>query len=133
MKRTLFVCAVAALMLSACASHHGKMGAVDPLNVYLSIADGKQIVVSQEPIYFPKNMQNVRVTWHVPSKFNYTFGANGIVIEGRGNEFTDCVPATDGKSFSCLNRHTKPGQYKYTITLEGKPAIAPLDPILVNG
>ncbi len=136
MKKILLVSAFAALLLSACASHHAahhrNMGIVDPLNVYLSIADGKQIVVSQEPIYFAKNMKDVTVTWHAPVKFNYTFGANGIVIEKKGNEFVDCKPAVDGRSFSCLNKHTKPGTYKYTVTLDGKPAIAPLDPALVN-
>lgn len=107
--------------------------APNPLSVYLSIADGKQIVVSQEPIYFPKNLKKVVVTWYAPENSNYTFGADGIVILDKGDEFVDCRPSVDGKSFSCLNMHNKRGNYKYTIKLNGTPAIDPLDPIIANG
>jgi hypothetical protein len=105
---------------------------IDALNPRLFIVDGKQIVVNQEPIYVAKKIKDVRITWHAPVGTNYTFGKDGIVIDNAGDEITDCRAAKDGKSFSCLNKHTKPGKYKYTVTLEGKPAIAPLDPILVN-
>ena len=105
---------------------------IDALNPRLFIVDGKQIVVNQEPIYVAKKIKDVRITWHAPVGTNYTFGKDGIVIDNAGDEITDCRAAKDGKSFSCLNKHTKPGKYKYTVTLEGKPAIAPLDPVLVN-
>ena len=132
MKKTLFVAAVTGLMLSACASHHAHMRNADPLNTLVSIADGKQIVVSQEPIYFAKGMKDVRVTWHVSPDSKYTFGKDGIVVAEAREELVDCRAAPDGMSFSCLNRHTKPGKYKYTVTLNGTPAVAPLDPIMVN-
>ena len=137
MKKTLLVAALTGLMLSACASHHDHerhMNAPrNPLNTLVSIVDGKQIVVSQEPIYFAKEMQNVRVTWHLQPDSKYMFGKDGIVVADAREEIVDCRPAPDGKSFSCLNRHTKPGKYKYTIRLEGTPAIAPLDPMMENG
>lgn len=133
MKKTLLVAAVTGLMLSACASHHGHIGNADPLNTHVSILDGKQIVVSQEPIFFAKGMKDVRVTWHVSPDSKYTFGKDGIVVADAREEIVDCRAAPDGMSFSCLNRHTKAGKYKYTVKLDGTPAVAPLDPTMVNG
>jgi hypothetical protein len=136
MKKTLLVVALSGLLLSACGSHrdherHVNAGR-DPLNTRVSILDGKQIVVDQEPIFFAKGMKDVRVTWHLATDSKYTFGKDGIVVAEAREEIVDCRAAQDGKSFSCLNRHTKPGKYKYTVKLEGVPAVAPLDPVMVN-
>ena len=132
MKKTLLVALAGSLMLTACASHRSHAVKVDPLVTNVTIVDGKQIVVDQEPIYFARDMQNVRVTWKLPADSKYKFPKDGVVIKDAGEEITDCRPAQDGLSFSCLNRHTKPGKYKYTVRLEGSPAIAPLDPVVVN-
>jgi hypothetical protein len=134
MKKTIFAAALCGLLLSACATQHQDHFKVapDPTNVRTAIADGKRIIVNQEPIYFPRGLKNTRVTWNVPANSNYTFGRDGVVVEKGGDEIVDCKPSEDRKSFSCLNRHTKPGKYKYTIKFEGKPAIEPLDPTMDN-
>ncbi len=132
MKTVLLVIASFSLLIAAAEAAPSKSKlSTDPLNPRLFIVDGKQIVVNQEPIYFAKKIKDVRVTWHAPAGA-YTFEKDGIVIEKAEGEFVDCRAAKDGKSFSCLNKHTKPGKYKYTVKLVGKPAIEPLDPVLVN-
>lgn len=134
-RQAFIVAAAFGLMLSGCAVHHHDHFRVapDPTNVRTAIADGKRIIVNQEPIFFPRGLKNTRVTWNVPANSNYTFGRDGVVVEKAGDEIVDCKPSEDRKSFSCLNRNTKPGKYKYTIKFEGKPEIEPLDPTMENG
>jgi len=133
MKKALLAIAGISILISASVAAQTKSRlSIDALNPRLVVVDGKQIVVNQEPIFFAKKVKDVRVTWHAPAGSAYTFGKDGVVIDNAADEFVDCRPAKDGKSFSCLNKHTKPGKYKYTVTLQGKPAIAPLDPVLVN-
>jgi hypothetical protein len=106
----------------------------DPKNPRLAVVDKKQIVVNQEPIFFSKRQKSVRVTWHVPINTKYRFGKDGITFDkSAADEIVDCRPEKGGRVFSCLNKNTKPGSYKYTIALEGEPKIKPLDPALVNG
>lgn len=134
MKKTLLLAAATGLMLTACASHHREMhvGKADPLRTGVSVVDGKHIVVDQEPIYFSKGTQNVRFKWQLASDSKYTFPKDGVVIKDADTEIVECHPEQGGLAFSCLNKHAKPGRYKYTIKLEGTPAVPPLDPIIVN-
>ena len=132
MKKMLLAAAATALLLAACASHHPPVGKSNPLRTGVSVVDGKHIVVDQEPIYFSKEKRNVRFGWQWASDSGYTFPKDGIVINDAGDEIIECRPAQGGLSFSCLNKHAKPGKYKYTIKLEGSPAVPPLDPIIVN-
>ncbi|NJR72461.1 MAG: hypothetical protein HC782_05610 [Gammaproteobacteria bacterium] len=133
MKKTLLAAVSICIFISTNLAAQTKPKlSIDALNPRLIIVDSKQIVVNQEPIYFAKRLKNVRVTWYAPAGSAYRFDKDGIVIDNAADEFVDCRPAKDGKSFSCLNKHSKPGKYKYTVTLQGKPAVAPLDPILVN-
>ncbi len=70
------------------------------------------------------------ITWQVATP-GYTFSENGIAIAD-GGEF-DCRPTEGRRRFVCNNKHSKPGTYKYTITLIGFPFVFPLDPWIVNG
>ena len=133
MKKSIFVVAAAGIILTACASHHPYGPKADPLNPAVSIVDGKQIVVNQDPIFFAKEVQNVRITWRLPADSKYTFPKDGIVVNEAREEIVDCRPAEDGRSFSCLNRHTRPGKYKYNIKVQGTPVVPVLDPVIVNG
>jgi hypothetical protein len=132
MKKTLLVAVANGLILTACASHHSHGMKADPVNPHVSILDGKQIVVNQEPLFFAKGVQNVRINWQLPPDSKYTFPKDGIVVNDAREEIVDCRVEKNGLAFSCLNRHTKPGKYKYTIKVEGSPAVAPLDPIVIN-
>jgi hypothetical protein len=97
--------------------------------------DGNEIVVPYALIFLGR--REVTVTWQLPPDSKHRFADNGIVIEGvlidqvirgdrvsvvldpRQNEIVNCRRSANGLEFSCLNRHTKPGYYKYTIRLVG--------------
>lgn len=132
MKKLIFVVAAAGIMLTACASHHPYGPTADPLNPVVSVVDGKQIVVNQDPLVYAKEVQNVRISWRLPADSKYTFPKDGIVVNEAREEIVDCRPAEDGRSFSCLNRHTRPGKYKYNIKVQGTPVVPVLDPVIVN-
>ena len=132
MKKLIFVVAAAGIMLTACASHHPYGPTADPLNPVVSVVDGKQIVVNQDPLVYAREVQNVRISWRLPADSKYTFPKDGIVVNEAREEIVDCRPAEDGRSFSCLNRHTRPGKYKYNIKVQGTPVVPVLDPVIVN-
>ena len=133
MKKSIFVVAATGLILSACASHQTHAIKVDPANPRVSIVDGKRIAVDQETITFAKGVQNFRINWQLPADSKYVFPKDGIVVKDAREEIVDCRPEKDGRSFSCLNKNTRPGKYKYNIKVEGTPAIPELDPVIVNG
>jgi hypothetical protein len=122
---------------------------------------GGRISVSPDPLLFGKEQQNVLIVWQLPKGTNLRFPEGGIVIEGeitskvlggstdRGaqnnaapsivinrdqTEIVDCKARNEGLEFTCLNRHTRPGLYKYSIRVleDGKP-LEPLDPSVMNG
>ena len=132
MKKSILVIAATGLILSACASHHTHAIKVDPANPRVSIVDGKRIAVDQETITFAKGVQNFRINWQLSADSKYVFPKDGIVVNEAREEIVDCRPAEDGRSFSCFNRHTRPGKYKYNIKVQGTPVVPVLDPVIVN-
>ena len=138
----LALVAVAAL-LGGCMGHHmhhggGSDGAMGPrgeamyANPLVSVKVG-EIAVSPDPLIFRKDEKNVRITWRLGAG-DLRFPENGIVIEGpRQDEIVDCKPGEGGRDFSCLNRNTRPGKYKYTIrVMKGDKALEPRDPNIMN-
>ncbi len=132
MKKTILLAVSTGLMLAACASPYPHAGRANPLHTGVSVVDGKRIIVDQEPIFFSRSTQNVRFAWQLSADSRYTFPGDGVVVKDAGDEIVDCHPEQGGLRFSCLNKHAKPGKYKYTIKLEGVPAVPPLDPIIDN-
>ena len=132
MKKSVLVAAMSAIVLTACASNVLDARTIDPENPGVFVVDDKYIVVDQEPIYFPKAKKNVKITWQLPSDSKYRFPKDGIVIKDAGDEFPDCHPEQNGLRFACMNKHYKPGTYKYTIKVEGPSTVPPLDPIVLN-
>jgi len=59
-------------------------------------------------------------------------GPGRIVIDGKQQEIVDCKPGKDALEYSCVNLHTRPGQYKYTITLTDGSNEYVLDPLMDN-
>lgn len=119
----------------------------------VEIRDGR-IALSQEVLYFRRDERDVTVTWRLPEGSRLRFPANGIVIEGalvdkvirspqqrveavaldaNQTEVVDCRVARDGLAFSCLNRNTRSGVYKYTIRIRDGDRVLERDPSLVNG
>jgi hypothetical protein len=148
-KKLLFVALLAAL-LAGCAHRHprGEGDVVNQTRPQITV-QGDQIAVPYALIFLGR--REVTVTWQLPTDSKYRFADNGIVIEGvlvdqvvrgdrvsvvldpRQNEIVNCRRSANGLEFSCLNRHTKPGYYKYTIRLVGdaqKPLT--LDPGIMN-
>lgn len=96
-----------------------------------------EIRVQPDPLRFEPGRRNVHINWRLPNDSPHRFAENGIVIDrevtnrsgGQQTEVIDCRVTADGKQFSCLNKNTRPGVYKYTIRLMGLP---PKDPSIVN-
>ena len=58
-----------------------------------------------------------------------SFAANGIEFDAPGKVvFTGCAASANMRMFTCTNGGD-PGQYKYTVRIEGRP---PHDPFVVN-
>jgi hypothetical protein len=149
------VLAVTALFLAAASYHLSAIGAgknsvmTPQVNV---LADGT-ITVMPDPLVFNTGLRKVNIRWQVPKTSNLTFPDNGIVIDGEvvagpapggtgpqarieanQDEVAQCKVSADRKEFTCHNKHSRPGHFKYTIRLDqaGKPLKA-LDPTLMNG
>jgi hypothetical protein len=132
MKSSVLVVAATALLLTGCACNLPEARKMDPHNPGVFVVDGRYIVVDQEPIYFAREMQNVRITWQLPADSKYRFSRDGISFKDAGDEIADCHLEQNGLRFSCLNKHSKPGKYKYTIKVDGSPVVPALDPTVVN-
>jgi hypothetical protein len=158
MKKSILIAALAASVLGGCAVFCPSPLA-DPTKpqVTVDIKDvGRPISVYPDPLVFPAGQKNVTIVWSLPKGSNLRFPDNGIVIEGEittrilrskqanptqdslaldreQREIVDCRIANAGLEFTCLNRHTRPGLYKYTIrVLEDGRLLTPLDPTAMN-
>lgn len=135
MIKKIIVAALVAAGLGACHSmdHHGGALHINPEAPRVNVIGGI-IVVDQEPIVFTRDKVNVHIVWRLPHGGEYTFNPKmGIQIEREGTgEIVDCRPAENGYKFQCLNRHTKPGRYKYTINVLKGATPLTLDPQVVN-
>ena len=72
-----------------------------------------------------------KITWQLISA-GYTFPDNGIVFASGGSQFFECHVEANGRRFSCRDRNTDPGKFKYTVNITGSPSVAPLDPWIEN-
>jgi len=151
-KLTVSILALSALLLAGCGHHrHGHPGkglGMNPTQPQVSIVDGK-IKLDQEILLFLRR-EKVTVTWSLPASGPYRFAENGIVIEGqiidkvlreketsvvldtRQKEIVDCRRAQDGLQFTCVNNHTAPGVFKYTIRVTNGQQVIERDPPVVN-
>jgi len=119
MKKQLLSYLACVLLLSGCSIFHKDSTPPDPTRPQVAVVSGRFIVVNQEPLVFLRDQKNVTITWQLPKESQYRFQPrNGIDIEEKGRgEITECAVRSGGLEFSCVNRHTKPGKYSYTIRL----------------
>ena len=125
------------------------------------------IAVTPDPLVYAADQKEVKIAWQLTSTSDLKFPGNGIVIANPAGE-VDCGAASvagpegqtgepgsgdnaatgsqsglgrspDGQTFTCLDHHTRPGTYKYTISVlrqtgtAGQPVLlTPLDPTIVN-
>ena len=151
MNKKLLAAVLFVVLLAGC-SHHHRRGDDKYLNPTTPqvLVEGSRIVVPNA-LVFLRGEPAVTITWQLPRDSKARFAENGIVIEGRitdellrgekvsvvldprQTEIVDCRRSKDGLEFTCLNKHTQPGSYKYTIRLidESQKQIA-LDPAVVN-
>jgi hypothetical protein len=85
--------------------------------------------VDYDEIQVPRG-QSPNITWQMMSP-GYTFPGNGIVIANAGDEFS-CRVEANGQRFTCRNRHSVRGAYKYTVNVSGTPHVPSLDPWILN-
>ena len=150
MNTKLLTAVLFAVLMAGCAQHHhrGDHKSANNTMPQVSVVSGRIVVPSVLVFTRPTA---VTVTWQLPADSKSRFAENGIVIEGklidevirgdkvsvvldaRQTEIADCRRSKDGLEFSCLNRYTQPGIYKYTIRFideSGKPLS--IDPTIVN-
>lgn len=135
MNKTIVAAALASGLLASCAvpwherGPHRYMEATRPA---VNVVGGRYIVVSPEPLVFLKDQRDVVITWRLPANAGLRFPRDGIVIDKGGEEFVNCGPGNDGLTFSCTNRHTKPGKYRYTINVLAGEKRLENDPFIMN-
>lgn len=159
MKRFHLVAAIGVL-LSGCAHFPGVPSLEERSRPQVSV-DGKGMIQVTPPVlYFFPGERDVEIVWQLPKDSKYRFPVDakspkdqGILIEGRlsdraskdaeGNvqsvflerkpdEIGKCEVRRSGLEFACLNRHTEPGIYKYTIRLRDGSKDVVRDPPIVN-
>lgn len=152
MKKLALVLTLISLFLAGCANEFGALGpGWNPTKPKISLVNGV-ITPDQMLLVFPRKVSGP-VTWTLDDP-KFEFADKGIEIEGRlldkvirGDqasvaletkqaEVVDCAKSKDGQQFTCNNKHTVPGIYKYTIRIRERanPNAKPieLDPSLVN-
>lgn len=159
MKKSNVIALICVLLLGGCAHIRGIPSLEERSRPQVTIGkDG--IVVSPAVLYFLPDEKDIQVVWQLPKDSKYRFPTRtnnakeqGIVIEGRladrvlrstdgvdsvalekQDEIVKCEVRNEGLEFACLNRHTQPGVYKYTIRLVDPQSRTPLvrDPPLIN-
>lgn len=153
MNRFLGITALAAaLVLSGCAQYERVKDKLsnDNSTPQVSVKDG-QIDIQPAALYFHAGEKDVKVTWKLPAGANVRFAKErGLVIEGeiidkviRGTpnsvaldaqqrEIINCEISADALAYTCLNRNTRPGIYKYTVRVQSGDKVLEKDPPIVN-
>jgi hypothetical protein len=159
MKRSRLIAVIGVLLLSSCAHFREIPPLEERSRPQVTVRDGR-IAVSPEILYYLPGERDVQIVWQLPRDSKYRFPTKpanareqGIVIEGRladrvlrgsdgadsvvlekQDEIVRCEVRNDGLEFACLNRHTRPGVYKYTIRVVDPQSRTPLvrDPAFVN-
>jgi hypothetical protein len=149
MKATVLV-AAACVALAGCTitPRSGPLrtyGASGDYAAYVTVVKG-QIQVYPEAIVVER--KNVHIYWYLDRELGYEFADDGIVIEDRHGEFTNCKSGARGDkrdggfTYRCHDKNDKhddpqnhPRAYKYLIRLQipGKPGSQiSVDPMIVN-
>lgn len=162
MKKTLtWITASLVLLLGGCAHWCCKnTPSTNPIVVIDNTGQTPQPTVVPDPLHFTKDQVDVKISWHLPANSGMTFPENGITIDGEvvhssakgyENRTANVRPSKDGEvvlreqneiidcklasaiEFTCLNRHTRPGVYKYTVRVRlASGQVIERDPRVMN-
>ena len=111
-----------------------------PPTVNVTLVNG-QIQVDPETVHVERQMgQNVPIRWRIDPGADFTFDPTAIRVEGEqtsgGLRPQDQLPRECNggpKHVTCVNRNTRPGQFKYTVRLRDRNhALIERDPIIIN-
>ncbi|HUL63797.1 MAG TPA: hypothetical protein VLW55_04210 [Burkholderiaceae bacterium] len=151
MRRISLVALLGAVALSGCSTYESVVRITK-----LEQRANPQVIVSgstirvPEVLYFLPGETNVKITWRLPEGQGLSFPENGIEIEGLLTDKVvrstagvavvldptqteiQCDKQTGGVTFSCTNRNSRPGVYKYTIRVRNGDALLQRDPPIVN-
>jgi hypothetical protein len=151
MKRLALITASLATLLAGCAQYGTHMPPKpDPTRPKITF-DGKMINVDQEVLAYKADGKPVSVIWSLPAdgKFRFVQG-RGIVVEGRitdelirGDrisavldtkqaEIVDCAADETRLNYTCINKRSKVGVYKYTIRITDGNTVIERDPMMAN-
>ncbi len=150
MKKSIVMMAWLLALLTGCDVLQPRKPGAEPSQPVVAVVDGK-IAVPPVLAFAAKAGDPVTITWTLKPEAGLRFAENGIVIEGvltdelvreprtavvlnpRQTEIVDCKPADEKRlSYSCINKRSVPGAYKYTVRLsDGKRELA-LDPVIAN-
>lgn len=157
MKKSHVIVAICVLLLGGCAHLRGIPSLEERSRPQVTVRDGR-IVITPEILYYLPDERDVQIVWQLPKDSKYRFPTRtnnakeqGIVIEGRltdrvlrstdgvdsvalekQDEIVRCEVRNEGLEFACLNRHTQPGLYKYTIRLRDGSNELKRDPPIAN-
>jgi len=100
--------------------------------VDVRVGENCAISVTPDTLDVPEPRGAKSITWTIVTD-GYEFASNGIAFKSPNDEFED--PKLQGKKFSWKNRHTRAGDYAYSLNLVGSspnPATCSLDPLIKN-
>lgn len=137
---SLPVALVLSISIGACSLFSTRATPDKPL---VTITGGK-IAVEPEPLVFKLGGGPIDIVWRTDGKTLFS-AENGIVIEGevavkdgpiinpRQDEIVNCRASQDRATFTCTNKRSRKGLFKYTVRLvqDGKP-LPPHDPGIMN-
>jgi len=129
---------LAASLLAALTLTAGAFAQSPVVNV--TLVNG-QIRVDRDPVEVARRMgRDVPIRWQIDPRENYSFDPTGIRVEGEqtptGLRPQDQLPRECNggpKHVTCVNRNTRPGQFKYTVRLRDRnQTLIERDPIIIN-
>lgn len=93
------------------------------------------ITLDPDDLSVPQPRGRKQIHWDIVGG-DHVFAYNGIVISGMGGEFDQPELSGDGKKFKWGDKHTGPGNYKYSVNVVRtglNPANCPThDPRILN-
>lgn len=125
-------------------------------------ATARTIAINPPILVFTRDQKDFDIVWRLPKDGKFRFAPkDGVVIEGEyldavvrvpegitlrsakpgdvlvvldrnQQEIVNCQVRESGYEFSCRNRHTRPGVFKYTIRLTDGNATIEKDPTIAN-
>jgi hypothetical protein len=152
MKKRLLVYVVLALALSGCTTLKWVPRFEERKTPQVTVSEGR-IVVTPEILFYFQDERKFDIVFQLPRESGLTFPEkNSVVIEGeltdalirsgdqiavvlnRGQKEIEECRRISTVEVRCLNLHTRPGVYKYTIRVNGKDGrpLPPRDPPVVN-